>query len=83
MVDFYANWCGPCRMLTPMLAQVSQETGVQLLKVNVDEVQSLASQYGISALPTVVGVKNGREHSRFMGLKDARYLKQFANSLKE
>ncbi len=63
LVDFYADWCGPCKMLSPLLEQMSKENtdaGVKFVKINVDENQQLSGQFGIMSIPTVVFFKNGK-----------------------
>ena len=71
MVDFWAEWCGPCRSLTPILEKlVGQHNGtLKLVKVNTDENQDLAGHFGIRSLPTVFFIKNGEVVDQFMGLK--------------
>ncbi|KAI3635900.1 hypothetical protein MIR68_006538 [Amoeboaphelidium protococcarum] len=84
LVDFYANWCGPCKMLTPVLTKVvNNQSGVTMIKVDVDAVSDVAQQYRISSLPTVVAMKNGSEVGRFIGLKDEQKVKQFINQFQE
>ncbi|KAI3633454.1 hypothetical protein MIR68_008401 [Amoeboaphelidium protococcarum] len=84
LVDFYANWCGPCKMLTPVLTKVvNNQSGVTMIKVDVDAVSEVAQEYRISSLPTVVAMKNGSEVGRFIGLKDEQKVKQFINQFQE
>lgn len=66
-VDFYADWCGPCKMLSPIMDEVSKDNAVY--KVNVDEEGELASEYGVMSIPCVILFKDGKEHSRSIGLK--------------
>lgn len=66
-VDFYADWCGPCKMLSPIMDEVSNEYNVY--KINVDEEGSLASEYGIMSIPCVILFKDGKEYKRSIGLK--------------
>ena len=70
MVDFWASWCGPCKMLAPAVDQVAEafEGKVLVGKVNVDEEPELARQFGVMSIPTVVFLKNGREFARKVGL---------------
>ncbi len=78
LVDFSADWCGPCRMLAPileLLAQQMQDT-VTVIKVDVDESQSIAMQYDISSVPTLIIFKDGVVKHRVVGLKDLASLKR-------
>ena len=60
LIDFWASWCGPCNMLSPIIGEIDSEvSGVKVGKVNVDEEQELARQFGIMSIPTLVVVKNG------------------------
>ncbi len=61
LVDFYADWCGPCRMLAPTIDKISTEYEgkIKVLKVNVDNTPELAAKYGISSIPTLVVIKDG------------------------
>ena len=54
LVDFFATWCGPCKMLSPVLEEVSNEVNATIIKVDVDEAGPLAAQYGIQAVPTLI-----------------------------
>lgn len=75
VVDFYANWCGPCRMMAPILEDVQKELGdkVQIYKVDVDEAENLARKYGIMSIPSIFTFKNGELVNKHIGLwmKDA------------
>ncbi|KAJ3332503.1 hypothetical protein HDU76_014004 [Blyttiomyces sp. JEL0837] len=78
LVDFYANWCGPCRMLAPILKKVVSEDGkAVLVKVNVDEAEEIASEFNISSLPTVAAFKDGKIVDQFIGLRDEAAVKKF------
>ncbi len=66
LVDFYADWCGPCRMLGPVLDEISKEKKV--FKVNVDDEAELAQQYGIMSIPCMILFKDGNEDKRLIGL---------------
>ena len=70
MVDFWASWCGPCKMLSPTVeALAEQYEGKALVcKVNVDEEPDLAARFGVMSIPTVVFLKNGREFDRKVGV---------------
>ena len=77
VVDFYANWCGPCRMLRPILEELSEEvTNYKFASVNIDEEDELAQKYGIFSIPCLVVIKNGKEVARSVGLKGKEDLKQ-------
>ena len=81
LVDFYADWCGPCRALGPVLEQVASETaGAKIVKVNVDESRHVSGQYGISAIPTVILFKGGEVQQKFVGLTPKE---QFTDALNE
>ena len=69
LLDFWAAWCGPCRMLSPVVDQIAEETtGVKVGKVNVDEEPELARRFGVMNIPTVVFLKNGQEIDRKVGV---------------
>lgn len=70
MVDFFATWCGPCKMLSPILEQVSDETDkVKIVKVDIDENMDLAQQFGLMSVPTLLVFKDGEEVAREIGFK--------------
>lgn len=71
LVDFWAQWCGPCRMLAPVIEQVKETFGDQLLvgKVNVDDEQELAEKYRISSIPTVLIMRDGEVVERLVGAR--------------
>ena len=71
LVDFYADWCGPCKMLSPVIEAVAKENNsAKFVKINVDEAQELAMEYNIMSIPTVVVIKEGKEVKRTVGLVD-------------
>ncbi len=71
LVDFYADWCGPCKMLSPVVDEVAQENeDIKVVKINVDEAQNVAMKYNIMSIPTLVVIKNGQETSRSVGVID-------------
>ena len=70
LVDFYANWCGPCQMLSPVLKQVKDNLGerITILKIDTDKNQELASKYNVRGVPTMILFKNGKQLWRQSGL---------------
>ena len=79
LVDFFAPWCGPCRMQLPILeaiAQKAQQAGpaVSICKVNTDEQPGIATSFGVESIPTLVLLKNGKEVQRFVGLQQENAL---------
>lgn len=78
IVDFYADWCGPCKMLGPVLEEVSEEyTDIKFIKVNVDEAIDVASKYGIMSIPNVIMFKDGEAVNRFVGLQPKEEIENF------
>lgn len=67
VVDFFATWCGPCRMLSPIMEDVSKDYTVY--KVDVDKCENLAMEFGIMSIPCVVAFKDGKEYNRTLGLQ--------------
>jgi thioredoxin 1 len=77
LVDFYADWCGPCRRLAPVLDQLARETPhAKVVKVNIDTSPQLAQQYGVSSIPTVMVFKGGSIVAQHTGLADRRTLQR-------
>ena len=69
LVDFYANWCGPCKMLSPIVDEVAEEVkNVKVCKVNIDEARDLAIKYDIMSIPTLLVFKNGNVVNNSLGL---------------
>ena len=78
LVDFYADWCGPCKMMAPNIARLAQayDGKIKVGKINTDENTSLAVKYGIMSIPTVILFKNGQEAARNFGYLDFEELEQ-------
>jgi thioredoxin 1 len=86
LVDFWAPWCGPCQMQAPIIEEVAKEMKdkkVVIGKLNVDENQDTASQYGIMSIPTIVLFKNGKIAEQMMGLQQKDILIERLNKLIE
>ena len=77
VIDFYAEWCGPCKMLSPILDKVSKEMNLDTYKVNVDEVEDVARQYGIMSIPTVMIFEKGKMTKKNVGFMDETELREF------
>ena len=73
LVDFYADWCGPCRMLAPILENIDS---VDILKVNVDSFPDLAAKYGVMSIPTLILFENGKELKKEIGFKNLDEIKK-------
>ena len=71
LVDFWAEWCGPCKMLSPIIDEVAQENigKVKICKLNVDNAQRISKRYGVMSIPTVMLFKNGEEVERAIGFR--------------
>ena len=70
LVDFYAEWCPPCKMLGPVIEELSSEVkDINIFKLNVDEAKEAASKFGVSSVPTMIFFKDGKEEKRIMGFK--------------
>ncbi|XP_026877861.2 thioredoxin, mitochondrial [Electrophorus electricus] len=83
LVDFHAQWCGPCKILSPRLekAIAKQKGRVAMAKVDIDEHTDLAIEYGVSAVPTVIAMRGGDVIDQFVGIKDEDQLDSFVNKL--
>ena len=75
LVDFWAPWCGPCRMQTPILEQiVGKVAGAKIAKLNVDEAPAQAAHFGVMSIPTLIVLKNGESVKQFIGVQQASVL---------
>jgi len=79
LIDFFAQWCGPCRMLAPVIEEVAEEMSdkASFGKVDIDKEVKLATDYQVSSIPTLILFKDGKEVDRIVGLRDANALTKF------
>lgn len=83
LVDFYADWCGPCKMMSPIIDGIADENiaGVKVGKINVDNNQNLAQKYNVMSIPTLIVFKNGNPVKGFVGVTDKEELKSALKSI--
>ena len=76
LVDFYADWCGPCNAMAPVIEELAKELEekVKVGKINVDENPDIAVEYNVMSIPTFIIFKNGKEEKRFVGVRDKEEL---------
>lgn len=80
LVDFHATWCGPCKMLTPIIEELANErSSVEFVKADVDELRDIARQYGIMSVPTLILFKNGNIVSQKSGFMPKEILSDWIN----
>lgn len=81
LVDLYATWCGPCKALAPLLEEISEKYAekMKVVKVNVDEEESLAVRFGVASIPTVIFFKNGQTVASFVGFKGISEIEKIVN----
>ena len=77
VVDFYADWCGPCQMLAPVLEQLEKETSIKIVKINVDEVPDIARAFRIMSIPTLMLFKDGKLVKKELGYMPIERLREF------
>ncbi len=85
LVDFWAEWCGPCKMLAPVIEEIAKEFEgkAKICKLNVDESQKVASEFKIMAIPTIILFKDGKQVDRLVGLQSKQNLVKRINQLLE
>ena len=83
LIDFFATWCGPCKMLSPIISEIANEysNSVKVCKVNVDENQDLALKYSVTSIPTLIFLKNGKILNISVGLCSKVELVKMINEL--
>lgn len=83
LVDFWATWCGPCRMVAPIIDELSKEyqETFGFAKINVDENSKLASQYGVMSIPTLIVFKDGKPEQQVIGFKSKNELKNMLDNI--
>ena len=78
LVDFFADWCGPCKIMSPIIDEISNENkNANILKINVDESQELASKYQITSIPAICIFKNGELVKKFIGVTEKEEIEKF------
>ncbi len=77
IVDFFANWCGPCKMLMPVLEEIDQEFDqVDIVKVNIDQDEELAKKFGVLSIPTLIFFSNGEEVEKTIGYRQKSQIEE-------
>ena len=78
LIDFWASWCGPCKMMSPVVDEIAEEMNgtVKVCKTNIDEEQNLAVKYNVMSIPTFVVIKAGKEIGRTIGVQDNEDIKK-------
>ena len=82
IIDFWAPWCGPCKMFGPIFEKVSKNyKDIKFIKVNVDESEDICKKYGIMSIPTTLVIKNGKEINKNVGFMDENSFKNFLDKI--
>lgn len=78
LIDFWASWCGPCRMMSPVVDEIAEEMkdAVKVCKINIDEEQNLAVKYNVMSIPTFIVIRDGKEIGRTIGVQDKEEIKK-------
>jgi thioredoxin 1 len=84
LVDFYADWCGPCRMIAPIIEELAEELKgeIKIAKLDIEKAQSTTANLQVTSIPTIIVFKDGKEIKRVVGLRDKESLKNLAFSAK-
>ena len=82
LADFYADWCGPCKMMSPIVEDVAESLSgkVNVVKINVDEETELAVKYGVSSIPTLVLIKDGQVVTNLVGMREKKELEEIISN---
>lgn len=79
LLDFYASWCGPCRMIAPVLEELEEENNIKVLKMDVDENTNVPKEYGVMSIPTVCIFKDGEFKEKFLGYRQKEEIEEILN----
>jgi thioredoxin 1 len=84
LADFWAPWCGPCRMIAPMIDEIAEENAgsVKVVKINIDDSPSLATKYNVSSIPTLIVFNNGAAANQWVGAQQKQVLQEELDALK-
>lgn len=79
LIDFYAEWCGPCKMLEPILEKIKEK--INIIKINVDNHRTLAQEYKVMSIPTIMFFKDGDKKTELIGFQNIETLEEIVNNL--